>query len=125
LKILAIVVFVLIGVAYFTLAERKIMGTIQRRKGPKVVGWAGVTQPLADGLKLFVKETIIPSNANKALFVIEPLLTVGLSLMGWAVIPLGQSLVVSDINLGLLYILAISSLGVYGIILSGWSSNSK
>ena len=125
LKILAIVVFVLIGVAYFTLAERKIMGTIQRRKGPNVVGWAGLTQPLADGLKLFVKESIIPSNANKALFVIAPLLTFGLSLMGWAVIPLGQSLVVSDINLGLLYILAISSLGVYGIILSGWSSNSK
>lgn len=125
LKILSVVIVVLIGVAYFTLAERKIMGTIQRRKGPNVVGFQGLFQPLADGLKLFVKESILPSNANKALFILAPMLTFTLSLMGWAVIPFGESLVLADINVGVLYLLAISALGVYGIILSGWSSNSK
>lgn len=125
LKILSVVVVVLIGVAYFTLAERKIMGTIQRRKGPNVVGFQGLFQPLADGLKLFVKESILPSNANKALFILAPMLTFTLSLMGWVVIPFGESLVLADINVGVLYLLAISALGVYGIILSGWSSNSK
>ena len=125
LKILSVVVVVLIGVAYFTLAERKIMGTIQRRKGPNVVGFQGLLQPLADGFKLFVKESILPSNANKALFILAPMLTFGLSLMGWAVIPFGESLVLADINVGILYLLAVSALGVYGIILSGWSSNSK
>nr|YP_008519428.1 NADH dehydrogenase subunit 1 [Nannochloropsis oculata]AGI49007.1 NADH dehydrogenase subunit 1 [Nannochloropsis oculata]AHX24975.1 NADH dehydrogenase subunit 1 [Nannochloropsis oculata] len=125
LKILSVVVVVLIGVAYFTLAERKIMGTIQRRKGPNVIGFQGLLQPLADGLKLFVKESILPSNANKALFIFAPMLTFGLSLIGWAVIPFGESLVLADINVGILYLLAVSALGVYGIILSGWSSNSK
>ena len=125
LKILSVVIVVLIGVAYFTLAERKIMGTIQRRKGPNVVGFQGLLQPLADGLKLFVKESILPSNANKALFILAPMLTFGLSLMGWVVIPFGESLVLADINVGILYLLAVSALGVYGIILSGWSSNCK
>ena len=125
LKFLSVVIVVLIGVAYFTLAERKIMGTIQRRKGPNVVGFQGLLQPLADGLKLFVKESILPSNANKALFILAPMLTFGLSLMGWVVIPFGDALVLADINVGILYLLAISALGVYGIILSGWSSNSK
>jgi NADH-quinone oxidoreductase subunit H len=125
LKILSVVIVVLISVAYFTLAERKIMGTIQRRKGPNVIGFQGLLQPLADGLKLFVKETILPSNANKALFLLAPMLTFGLSLLGWLVIPFGEKLVLADINVGILYLLAVSALGVYGIILSGWSSNSK
>jgi NADH-quinone oxidoreductase subunit H len=125
LKILALIIVVLISVAYFTLAERKIMGTIQRRKGPNVIGYQGLLQPLADGLKLFVKETILPSNANKALFLLAPMLTFGLSLLGWLVIPFGEKLVLADINVGILYLLAVSALGVYGIILSGWASNSK
>lgn len=125
IKILSIVIVVLLSVAYFTLAERKIMGTIQRRRGPNVIGFQGLMQPLADGLKLFVKESVLPSNANKVLFIIAPMLTFGLSLMGWVVIPLGNGLVLADINVGILYLLGISALGVYGIILSGWSSNSK
>jgi len=125
LKILSIVVPLLISVAYFTLAERKIMGSIQRRRGPNVIGYLGLLQPLADGLKLFVKETILPTAANTGIFLLAPLLTFILSLMGWAVIPFGESLVLSNINLGILYLFAISSLSVYGIVLSGWSSNSK
>jgi len=125
LKILAIIVPLLISVAYFTLAERKIMGSIQRRKGPNVIGYLGLLQPLADGLKLFVKETILPSNANLNIFLLAPMLTFVLSLMGWAVIPFSSGTVIGDINVGILYLFAISSLSVYGIITSGWSSNSK
>jgi len=125
LKILAIVVPLLISVAYFTLAERKIMGAIQRRKGPNVIGWAGLLQPLTDGLKLFAKETVLPSNADFVIFIFAPLLTFILSLLGWAVIPFGEGLFVSDIQVGILYLFGISSLGVYGILTSGWSSNSK
>lgn len=125
LKILAIVVPLLISVAYFTLAERKIMGSIQRRKGPNVIGFLGLLQPLADGLKLFVKETILPSNSNLFLFILAPLLSFILSLIGWAVIPLSETIVISDLNIGILYLFAISALSVYGIILAGWSSNSK
>jgi NADH-quinone oxidoreductase subunit H len=125
LKILAIVVPLLISVAYFTLAERKIMGSIQRRRGPNVVGYLGLLQPLADGLKLFVKETVLPTAANTGIFLLAPLLTFILSLMGWAVIPFGEGVVLSNINVGILYLFAVSSLSVYGIVLSGWSSNSK
>lgn len=125
LKILAIVVPLLISVAYFTLAERKIMGSIHRRKGPNVIGYLGLLQPLADGLKLFAKETILPSNANLAVFLIAPMITFILSLIGWAVIPFDEGVVIADINVGILYLFAVSSLSVYGIITSGWSSNSK
>jgi len=125
LQILGIVVPLLITVAYFTLVERKLMGSIQRRRGPNVVGYVGLLQPLADGLKLFVKETILPSNANTLLFIYAPILTFFLSLMGWAVIPLGKNAVIADLDLGILYLLAVSSLGVYGIVISGWASNSK
>lgn len=125
LKILIIVVPLLLSVAYFTLAERKIMGAIQRRRGPNVVGTYGLLQPLADGFKLLIKETIIPSSANKVLFFIAPMITFILSLMGWGVIPFNETAILSDINLGVLYLFAISSLSVYGIIMSGWSSNSK
>jgi NADH-quinone oxidoreductase subunit H len=125
LKILSIVVPLLISVAYFTIAERKIMGSIQRRRGPNVVGYIGLLQPLADGLKLFVKETTLPTNANTSIFLFAPALTFILSLVGWAVIPLAKGVVVSDLNLGVMYLLAISSLNVYGILFAGWSSNSK
>jgi len=125
LKILVTVVPLLISVAYFTLAERKIMGSIQRRRGPNVIGFLGLLQPLADGLKLFVKETILPTAANQSIFLLAPLLTFLLSLMGWAIIPFGANLVISDVNVGVLYLFAISALSVYGIVLSGWSSNSK
>lgn len=125
LKILSIVVPLLISVAYFTIAERKIMGAIQRRRGPNVVGFIGLLQPLADGLKLFVKETTLPTNANTGIFLFAPALAFILSLMGWAVIPLSKGVVVCDLNLGIMYLLAVSSLNVYGILFAGWSSNSK
>lgn len=125
LKILIIIVPLLLSIAYFTLAERKIMGSMQRRRGPNVVGIFGLLQPLSDGLKLLIKETILPSSANKIIFILAPIITFVLSLMGWAVIPFNETAVLSDINIGILYLFAMSSLGVYGIILSGWASNSK
>jgi NADH-quinone oxidoreductase subunit H len=106
-------------VAYLTLAERKIMGSIQQRKGPNVVGFLGLLQPLADGLKLLLKESVIPTNANTFSFILAPILTLFLSLTGWAVIPFSATGFFVDINLGILFIFAVSSLGVYGIILSG------
>ena len=125
IKILLIVVPLLISVAYFTLAERKILGAIQRRRGPNVVGVFGLLQPLSDGFKLLVKETVIPSNANRVLFILSPIFTFFLSLVGWAVIPYDQFSIFVEMNISILYLFAISSLGVYGIIMSGWSSNSK
>lgn len=124
-KLLLIIVPLLLSVAFLTLAERKVLGAMQRRKGPNVVGLFGILQPLADGLKLLIKETILPSSANKFIFVIAPLTTFLLSLVGWSVIPLNETVVISDINLGILYLFAISSLGVYGVIIAGWSSNSR
>jgi len=125
LKILIIIIPLLIAVAYFTLAERKIMGSIQRRKGPNVIGYLGLLQPLADGLKLFVKETILPSSSNLIVFILAPLLSFLLSLIGWAVIPFTEKAVLVDLNVGMIYLFAISSLSVFGIIMAGWSSNSK
>lgn len=125
IKILIIIIFLLIAVAYFTLAERKILGAIQRRKGPNVVGLFGLMQPLADGFKLLVKEAVVPSISNKFIFIMSPIITFFMSLVGWAAISFDKYSTLSEINLGILYILAISSLGVYGIVMSGWSSNSK
>ena len=125
LKFLGLIVPLLIAVAYFTTAERKIMGSIQKRKGPNVIGYLGLLQPLSDGLKLFVKETIIPINANKKIFLLAPSIAFVLSLLNWAVIPLAYGIVIANVNLGVIYILTISSLNVYGVLLAGWSSNSK
>jgi NADH-quinone oxidoreductase subunit H len=125
LKILGITVPLLLAVAFLTLAERKVMASMQRRKGPNVVGILGVFQPIADGVKLMVKEPILPSSANTLIFLIAPVLTFLLSQVAWAVIPFGEGAVLADIHVGLLYVFAISSLGVYGIITAGWSSNSK
>jgi NADH-quinone oxidoreductase subunit H len=125
LKILSITIPLLLAVAYFTVAERKIMGAVQRRRGPNVIGFIGLLQALADGLKLFVKETTFPSNSNLAVFLLAPVLSFLLSVMAWAVIPFSHTAVLADVNLGILYIFAISSLNVYGLVLAGWASNSK
>jgi NADH-quinone oxidoreductase subunit H len=125
LKVLIVVILLLISVAYFTLAERKLLAVIQRRRGPNVIGVYGLLQPLSDGLKLLVKEIILPSNSNQTLFLIAPMLTFIISLLGWAVIPFDKYATLAEINLGILYILGISSIGIYGIIISGWASNSK
>ena len=125
IKFLGLLIPILICVAFFTLLERKFIGFIQRRRGPNVVGFLGLLQPFADGLKLLIKEPIIPSNANRYLFIIAPILTLLLSFIGWAIIPFDYGVVFSNVNIGILYLFAISSLSVYGIILAGWSSNSK
>ncbi len=125
IKILAIMVPLLLAVAYLTYAERKVIGSIQLRRGPNVVGPFGLLQPLADGLKLFLKETIIPSGASPAVFILAPCVTFVLALAAWAVIPFGEGMVLADINVGILYLFAISSLGVYGILMAGWASNSR
>jgi NADH-quinone oxidoreductase subunit H len=124
-QILLIVVPLLGAVAYLTLAERKVIAAMQLRKGPNVVGPFGLFQPVADGVKLLFKETVIPSGANRVVFVAAPMLTFILSLIAWAVIPFDAGWVLADVNVGVLYLFAISSLGVYGIIMAGWASNSK
>jgi len=125
LKCLAVTIPLLVAVAYMTYADRKIWGAIQLRRGPNVVGPFGLLQPFADGLKLVLKETIIPSGANRVLFVLAPMLSFITALVAWAVIPFDDGWSIADINVGILYLFAISSLGVYGIIIAGWASNSK
>ena len=124
-EVIAIVVPLLLAIAYFTYAERKVLAYSQLRKGPNVVGPFGLLQPIADGLKLLMKETVIPSGANRVVFVAAPLVTFTLALVAWAVIPFDVGIVVSNINVGILYLFAISSLSVYGIIMAGWASNSR
>lgn len=125
IKIVAILVPLLLTVAYYTLAERKVIGYIQSRIGPNRVGPRGLFQPIADGLKLALKEIILPEGANRALFLMAPVIALSAAVSAWAVVPFDQHLVLADVNAGLLYILAMTSLGVYGVIIAGWSSNSK
>lgn len=120
-----VIAVVLLGVAYLTYAERKVLAAMQLRYGPNVVGPFGLLQPMADGIKLLSKETIIPTGANTVLFLGAPVLTFFLALASWAVVPFSAGLVLADLNVGILYLLAISSLGVYGVIIAGWASNSK
>lgn len=124
-KILLVAVPLMILMAYLTYMERKVIAAMQLRRGPNVVGPFGLLQPFADGLKLFMKETIIPSQSSSFVFILAPMVTFILALLGWAVIPFSSEFVIANINVGVLYLLAISSLGVYGIIMAGWASNSK
>jgi len=125
IKIVLIVAPVMVAVAYLTYAERKVIGAMQLRRGPNVVGPFGLLQPIADGLKLFLKETIIPAGANRGVFIAAPSITFSLALVAWAVIPFDEGMVLADINVGILFLFAISSMGVYGVLMAGWASNSR
>ena len=122
---MALLVPLLIGVAYLTWAERKVLAAMQMRKGPNVVGPFGMLQPFADALKMLMKETIIPAGASRVLFILAPMITFMLAMLAWAVIPVNDGWAIADINVGILYLFAISSLSVYGVIIAGWASNSK
>lgn len=125
IDVICVILPVLLGVAFMTIIERKQLAAHQRRVGPNTVGYYGILQPFADALKLILKETVIPSQSNKVLFYLAPISTLIFSLLGWGIIPFGQGITISDLSLGILYTLALSSLGVYGILLAGWSANSK
>src|SRR3984957_13097250 len=125
LEVLIVIVPMLLAVAFMTIIERKQLAAMQRRVGPNTVGYYGILQPFSDALKLILKETVIPSQSNKVLFYLAPVSTLIFSLLGWAIIPFGQGLTLFDFSLGIFYTLALSSLGVYGILFAGWSANSK
>lgn len=125
LEVLIVLVPVLLAVAFMTIIERKVLASMQRRVGPNVVGYYGVMQPFSDALKLVLKETVVPQHATRSLFFLAPVISLVFSLLGWAVIPFGSGLALSDFSLGVLYSLAISSIGVYGVLFAGWSANSK
>ena len=125
LEIVIVLVPILLSVAFMTIIERKVLASMQRRVGPNTVGYLGVLQPFADALKLVVKETVVPQHATRSLFFLAPVISLVFSLLGWAVIPFGSGLALSDFSLGILYSLAISSIGVYGVLFAGWSANSK
>jgi NADH-quinone oxidoreductase subunit H len=124
-KILLIIIPVMLAVAYLTYAERRVIGYMQRRRGPNRVGYYGLLQPIADGLKLLSKEVILPTNANRFLFLLAPILSIGPSLAAWAVVPFSEGWILADIDAALLYVLALTGIGVYGVIIAGWASNSK
>jgi NADH-quinone oxidoreductase subunit H len=125
LKALPIVLPILLAVAFFTVFERKVLAAMQRRRGPNVVGIYGLLQAIADAVKLLSKETLVPASSNLYIFLISPIFTFLISMLCWSLIPFDFNIVISDINLGILFLFAFSSLGVYGIIMAGWSSNSK
>ena len=125
LLILIVLVPMLLAVAFMTTIERKVMGSMQRRIGPNVVGYYGSLQPFADALKLVVKEQVIPAQANKAMFYLAPMISLVFSLLAWGVIPFGSGMAICDYSLGILYSLALSSMGVYGSLFAGWAANSK